>query len=101
MRVVPLQGEVFVPETENVPRRRSDPHQRERARRARELLARLIEVIQVEMGVAQGVHELARLQIAYLRHHQCEQGVRGDVERHAEEQVGASLVTLAVKIAFW
>ena len=39
--------------------------------------------------------ELAGLQAAHLRHHAGQQGVGGDVERHAEERVGAALVQLA------
>ena len=47
------------------------------------------------MGVAERVHELARPEAADLRHHRGEQRVGGDVERHAEEDVGAALVELA------
>src|SRR5258707_5973990 len=59
----------------------------------------LFRSVQVEVRVAQGEHELARLQAGHLRHHQREQGVGGDVERHAEEQVGAALVHLARQLA--
>ncbi|GMA20152.1 hypothetical protein GCM10025862_21730 [Arsenicicoccus piscis] len=47
------------------------------------------------MGVAQGVHEVARRQVGLLRDHHGEQRVGRDVERHAEEDVGAALVELA------
>ena len=47
------------------------------------------------MCVAEGVHEVARLQPAHLRHHHGQQRIAGDIERYAEEDVGAALVQLA------
>ena len=52
-------------------------------------------MVEVEVRVAQRKDEFARLEIRHLRHHQREQRVGGDVERHAEEKVGAALVHLA------
>ena len=49
------------------------------------------------MGVAEGVDEDARLQVALLRHHHEEQGVAGDVERHADRQIGRALIHLQVE----
>ena len=43
--------------------------------------------------------ELARREPGHLRHHQGEQRVRGDVERHAQEDVGRALVELAGELA--
>ena len=51
-------------------------------------------MVQVEMSVARGMDELAGLQAAHLCHHHAQQGVRGNVERHAQEGVGTSLVKL-------
>ena len=48
-----------------------------------------------KMCVAEGVHEVARLQPAHLRHHHGQQRIAGDIERYAEEDVGAALVELA------
>ena len=56
-------------------------------------------MIGVEVGVAEGVDELPWLISGHLGHHQGEQRVRGDVERHAEEGVGAPLVELAGELA--
>jgi hypothetical protein len=50
-------------------------------------------------GVAEGVHKFTRRIAADLRQHQREQGIGGDVERHAQEDVGAALVELAGKLA--
>ncbi len=65
------------------------------ARRARKLQARLLEMVEIEVRVAEGVDELAGLQPGHLRHHHGEQRVGRDVERHAEENVGRALVELA------
>ena len=55
----------------------------------------LLEVIQVEMGVAERVDEVADLEVADLGHQMGQQRVRGDVERDTEEDVGRALVELA------
>ena len=52
------------------------------------------------MQVAEGVDEIARLQIANLRDHQREQRVAGDVERHAEKNIRTALVKLAAQFTF-
>jgi hypothetical protein len=52
-------------------------------------------MIEVEVRIAQGVDELPRGEPRHLRHHHREQRIRGDVEGHAEEDVGAALVELA------
>ena len=51
------------------------------------------------MHVAAGPDEHARLQPAFARQHVGQQRVAGDVERHAEEEVGAALVELQVEPA--
>ena len=48
----------------------------------------LVKVVQIEMCIAQGVHEVADLQVAYLSDQVGQQRVGGNVERHAEEDVG-------------
>ena len=78
---------------------RGQPHVRQRPRLALELLARLLEVVAVEVGVAEGVDQVAGLEAADLRHHPRQQRVRSDVERDAEEDVGAALVELAGEAA--
>ena len=69
------------------------------ARLAGQLQPRLLEVVGVEVRVAEGVHEVAGPVAADLRHHQGQQRVGGDVEGHAEEDVGAALVELAGQLA--
>ena len=97
--VVTLEGEVLVLELEDVLHVGIDVHSRQGARLAGELQVYLLEVVQVDMRIACRVDEVARLKSADLRHHHAEQGVRGDVERHAKERVGAPLVELQGELA--
>ena len=53
-----------------------------------ELQAGLLQMVQVEVGVARGVYELASLEPRHLRHHHQQQGIGRNVERHSEESVG-------------
>jgi ribosomal protein S13 len=56
-------------------------------------------VIDVKVRVAARPDELADAEVALLRDHVREQRIGGDVERHAEEHVGAALVQLARELA--
>src|SRR5262245_18769826 len=85
MRLIGFEREVLVLEVEEFFHRGIELHDREGSRRALHLLAGLLQVIQVEVRVAERQHKLARLQVRHLRHHQGEYGVGGDVEGHAEE----------------
>ena len=62
--------------------------------RAGELQLRLLHVVAVEMRIAERVDEFANAEIACLRHHMREECVAGNVEWHAEEDIGTSLVQL-------
>ena len=75
MRVVGFEREVFVLEVEQLFHRRIQLQAREGARRAGELLAHLLEVVQVDVRVAEREHELAGLEVGDLRDHQRERGV--------------------------
>src|SRR5436190_12532496 len=85
--VVPHQLEVLELELVQRPSR-SDPHLGQCARRAGQLQPRLVEMVEVEVSVAEGVDELPGLQVAYLRHHRRQERVRRDVERDPEKDVG-------------
>lgn len=93
--IVVLQGEVLVLEAVDVLHGGIDLHYRQRARLAAQLEFGLLQVVRVKVQVAESVDELAGLQVADLGDHHGEQGVAGDVEGHAEEQVSATLVELA------
>lgn len=59
------------------------------------LLLRLLDMVVVDVNISKGVHEVPELEACYLRDHAGQQGVGRDVERDAQEQVGASLIKLA------
>ncbi len=67
----------------------------QRVGRARELLIRLLEVIQVQVAVATGPDQFPGLQIALLREQVREQGIAGDVEGHPQEEIRTALIELA------
>src|SRR5512138_1257529 len=92
VRVVALEREILVAEAKDVRHVRVELHRRQGPRRAGKLLARLVEVVEVEMRIAQRVNEVAGCKASRLRHHHRQQRVARDVERHAEEDVGAALV---------
>src|SRR5665811_2131501 len=62
---------------------------------SRQLQPGLVEMVEVEVRVTEGVDEVARLELADLRDHPRQQRVGGDVERHTEEDVRRALVQLA------
>ncbi len=68
---------------------------------AAELQRYLLMVVAVDVTVATRPDEVAHIQVALLCHHVGEQGVAGDVERHAQEDVGAALVQLAAEFGFF
>ena len=56
-------------------------------------------MIVVDVAVAPGPDEIANIQVALLREHVGQQGVTGDVEGHAQKDIGAALVELATQFA--
>jgi len=62
---------------------------------AGELLASLLQVVHVEVAVASRPHEVSGFQFAGLGQHVRQEGIGGDVERDAEEDVRAALIELA------
>ena len=51
-------------------------------------------MVQIDVRIAQRMDEVTGLQARHLCHHHEQQGIGGDVERHAQEGVGAALVEL-------
>lgn len=99
MRVIALESEIGIFETEDILHLRINLHDRQRTRFAGYLETSLLEMVEIEVGVAESVDEIARLKVAYLRHHLEQKGVGGDVERDAEEAVGTALVELKTQLA--
>jgi hypothetical protein len=63
------------------------------------LLVRLLEVIGVQVAITAGPDEIADAEVALLRQHMRQQRIRGDVERHPEENIATSLVEQAGQLA--
>ena len=51
------------------------------------------------MRITQGMHEIARLQVTHLGHHQRQQRIGSNIERHAEEDITAALIQLTAQLA--
>ena len=81
MVLVAHEPEVVVGEIEDRLDAGVELHSRERVRRACELGIGLVQVVEIQVCVSQGVHELAGLEPGDLGNHQREQRVRRDVER--------------------
>lgn len=95
--VVSLQLEILILEIKEILNIRIQLHHGQRSGLTGELQAGLIQMVQIEMGVAGGMDECAGAQSAHLCHHHAEQGIGGNVERNAEESVGRTLVELERK----
>src|SRR5690606_37973094 len=95
VRVVALEAEVVVAVVEDRLGTTPDHEPGQGPGVAGQLLAGLVEVIEVQVAITSRPDEVACFQARLLRDHFGEQGVGSDVERHAEEDVGAALVELA------
>lgn len=91
--------EVLVVEGEEVLDVRVYLHLGQRTWGAGELQFCLLQVIEVEVGVAGGVNEVAALQPCHLCHHLKEEGVGCDIEGHTKEGVCAALIELQGEFA--
>ena len=99
MGLVADQLEVLEAEVEQILHLGIQLHARQRQRLAGQLQVGLLQVVGVQVAIAAGPDELARLQAGDLRHHQGQQSVAGDVEGYAEEDVRRTLVELAAELA--
>src|SRR5208337_5629444 len=97
MRVVAGKREVRKGEFENRAHGGVQRHPGKWSRLAPQLLIGLLDVVEVEMHVAERVDELARLKVRDLRHHHGEERIGGDVERNAQEHIRRALIKLAGK----
>ena len=77
---------------ENVLRLPLDQQPGQRMGRSAQLLVCLVKVIQIQVAVTAGLDEIANLEPGLLCNHVGQQGIRGDVERHAEKNIRAALI---------
>src|SRR5690349_5106979 len=94
MRIVSNQFKILEFELVNIFHCRVQFHLRQGSWFARELELRLIKMVGVEVEISKCVNKRAGLQAADLRHHEREQRVGCEVERHTEKQICAALVEL-------
>ena len=66
---------------------------------SRDLQLGLFKMIVVQVGITQRVNKDPRFEVADLCHHVREKCVRGNVERDAKKNIGASLVELAIQFS--
>jgi hypothetical protein len=66
-----------------------------------ELQRHLLVVVAVNVAVTARPDEVAHVQVALLRHHVGQQGVAGNVEGHAQKNIGTALVQLAAQFGFF
>ena len=92
--VVAFQRKVLVVKVKQILYVRVEVHLRQRARLARELQVHLLEVVEIDVCVARGVDELARLQAADLGYHHREERIGCNIERNAQECIRTALVEL-------
>lgn len=67
--VIIFQLEIFVVEAENIFHVRIDFHGRQGTRGTGELQVYLFQVVQLNMGITEGMNKVARFQAGYLCHH--------------------------------
>ena len=99
VRVVAFESEVVEDKIFEACAGGIEHHARQGAALAGELQAGLLKVVGVEVEVAKRVNERAGLEAADLCDHEGEKRIGGDIEGHAEEEVGAALVELATEFA--
>ena len=99
VRVVAFESEILEDKILEACAGGIENHARQGTALAGKLQAGLLEVVGVEVEVAEGVNKCAGLKTADLRDHEREEGVGGDIEGHAEEEIGAALIELATEFA--
>src|SRR5260370_32240179 len=99
VRIVAFEHEIFVAEREDVLHVRIELQGRQPPRRTRQLQPCLLEMVRIEVSVAQAMNEVAGLEVRHLRHHQRQQRIGRDVEGYAEKHVRRTLIELARQFA--
>src|SRR6185312_11119504 len=95
MMLIIHEFKVLIVILENTRRTPPQSQLRQRQRLAPELQIGLFPVIQIQMAVAARPDQLTGLKVTLLCKHVHEQGITGDVEGNAQEDIRAALVKLA------
>mmetsp|Transcript_2869 Transcript_2869/g.6583 ORF Transcript_2869/g.6583 Transcript_2869/m.6583 type:complete len:296 (-) Transcript_2869:912-1799(-) len=99
VRLVANHFKVVVSEIINVLFCRIDLDLGEGAGHALELLLQCINMVGINMSIANGVDKVASLKAAYLSDHMSQESIRCDVERNAQAHVGTALIHLTGQLA--
>ena len=94
MGVIAFEVEILVLEIENGSHLRVELEAWQRAGLTLQLKSGLIEMIEIQMGVAESVNKLARFESTDLSHHSGQKSVGGDIEGNSEKDVRTALVEL-------
>ncbi len=94
MGIVTYQLEVLELEVEQVLHIGVDNHLGQWARLTGKLELGLLNVVEIQVGIASGVDKVACLIACYLCHHLQQQSIAGNIKRHPQESVGRTLVEL-------
>src|SRR5690554_533066 len=97
MRLIALDADVVEGELVDLADTGIEPERGQGHRAAAELKLRLLDMIQIKMCVAQGVHKVAGLEPGDLRDHRRQKRVGGDVKGQPQKDIGAALVELAAQ----
>ena len=60
----------------------------------------MIQMVEIKVGIAEGVDKFPRLQVKDLGDHHGQQGVGRNIERYPQKDVSTALVELAGKFVF-
>src|SRR5690242_4705551 len=89
------QHEILEAEGADVVELSVDGQFRQRQWRAGKLPVGLVEVVEIEMGIAERVDEFAGLETRDMGDHVGEERIGGDVEGNTEEDIARALIELA------
>ena len=99
MGIVADKLKIFEAKVAEVANLRVQLHSRKWAGRAPQLFPRLLEMILVQVEIAESMDEFSGGQPANLRDHHRQERIAGDIEGHSEKEVGASLIELTTQLS--
>src|SRR5271165_851959 len=100
IRIVPDQLDVFVAKILQPLRHTTKTQNRQRARRAAQLLTDLLEMIPIDMDISERMNKFSGRQPAHRRNHPGQQCIGRNVERDTQKQVSAPLIQLTAQSSF-
>lgn len=99
MRIIILQGEIGIVETKKILYLWIDAHGGQLPWFAGKLKLHLLQMIQIDVGIPQGMNEFIGLQTRHPGHHHRQKRIGGNIEGHPQEKIGTALVKLTRKLA--